>query len=90
MAWTRSALNLAANGVLLARAAIAADLVALGVVVSVAIAPAALLMWRHGNVIYPARRASPPGVHHQRRALLTVTALTVATAVVAVAVALLD
>jgi uncharacterized membrane protein YidH (DUF202 family) len=90
LAWTRSALSLAANGALIARAAFVASLPVLGVVLTVAIAAATLLIWRHGQLITPARRRPLPGPHAQTHPLRQLSALTVATAAVAAAVAVIS
>lgn len=89
LSWTRSALSLAVNGVLIARAAFVASLPLLGVVLTIAVAAATLLIWRHGQQITPARRRPLPGPHQQTHSLRQLSALTVATAAVAAAIAVI-
>jgi hypothetical protein len=48
---------MAVSGTLIARAAFAAHLAALGIACAVAIAMTALLTWRHGQAIYRERRS---------------------------------
>jgi uncharacterized membrane protein YidH (DUF202 family) len=88
LAWTRSALNLAASGVLIARAAIVAHVVALGVVAAMVMAVIAVITWRHGLHIYSGRRHQTAEVHHQPKALRLLTAATLLTATVAIVVTL--
>jgi uncharacterized membrane protein YidH (DUF202 family) len=90
LSWTRSALSLAANGVLIARAAFDADLPVLGVVMAVAVAAATLLVWSHGDQLTPARRRPLPGPHEQSRPLRQLTVFTVATAAVAIVISVID
>lgn len=89
LAWSRSALNLAANGVLIARAAAEARLIAIAIALAAAVAGAAMLVWRHGDSLAPARRRPAPGCHHQELALLQLSALTVSIAIVAGVIAVL-
>jgi uncharacterized membrane protein YidH (DUF202 family) len=56
LAWTRSALAMAASGVLIARAAFVGHLRVLGVVSAVEMAMLAALTWRHGQAIYREHR----------------------------------
>lgn len=86
LAWARSALSLAANGVLIARGAFEADVPVLGAVLTVAVAAATLLVWRHGERITPARRLPLPGPHEQSRPFRQLTAFTVGTAAIAIAI----
>ena len=82
LAWTRSALNMAVSGTLIARAAF--TLSALGIASAVAMAMMALLTWRHGQAIYRERRhpGTSPRVQASEFALLTVaTLLTAAVAI---------
>ncbi len=84
LAWTRSALNMAVSGTLIARAAFTAHLSALGIASAVAMAMMALLTWRHGQAIYRERRhpGTSPRVQASEFALLTVaTLLTAAVAI---------
>ena len=86
LSWTRSALNIAANGLLIARGAFSADLPVLGLIVTPPIVTVALLVWRHGNGLYPDRRQPVAGPNHQPVALARLTAFTIATAALAVVV----
>ena len=56
LAWTRSALTMAASGVLIARAAFVGHLAVLGVVSAVAMAILSGLTWRNGQATYRERR----------------------------------
>jgi uncharacterized protein DUF202 len=90
LAWTRSALNMAASGTLLARGAFTAHLVALGVVCAIAMAGLALLTWRHGQALYRERYVAgvfPSGQSAEFVLLTTATVLT-ATAAVVVSIAI--
>ena len=86
LAWTRSALSIAAIGTLIARAAFVGHLAVLGVAAAVAIAIFSALTWRHGQVIYRERRhvSTPP--HAQTSAFGLLTGVTVLTAAIAVVV----
>jgi uncharacterized membrane protein YidH (DUF202 family) len=86
LAWTRSALNMAASGVLIARAAFAGHLAALGVASAVVMAGFALLTWGLGRAIYLDRGRAGGFPHHQAGALGLLTAATMFVAVVAVVV----
>lgn len=55
LAWTRSALTMAASGALVARAAFVGDLPVVGVVSAVAMAILSALTWRNGQAIYRER-----------------------------------
>jgi hypothetical protein len=83
LAWTRSALNMAASGTLIARAAFVAHLDALGVAIAIAMATMALLIWRHGWAIFRERGVAGAFPHHQPGALGALTAATLITAAVA-------
>ena len=65
MAWTRSALNMAASGTLIARAGFAAHLNGLGIASALAMATMAYLTWRHGRKIYHQRGRAGAFPHHQ-------------------------
>jgi uncharacterized membrane protein YidH (DUF202 family) len=86
LAWTRSALNMAASGTLIARAAFVGHLAALGVATAVFMGTLSALTWRHGQVIYRERHrpGMPPQV--QTRAFGLLTEATVLTAAIAVTV----
>ena len=86
LAWTRSALTMAASGVLIARAAFVGHLRVLGVVSAVATAILSALTWRHGQAIYRERRE--PWMPHrvQMAAFGLLTAATVLIAAIAIVV----
>jgi len=86
LAWTRSALNMAGSGVLIARAAFTANLDALGVASAIAMAIMALLIWSHGQTIYRQRGVAGTFPYHQPGALRLLTVATVLTAMVAILV----
>jgi uncharacterized membrane protein YidH (DUF202 family) len=86
LAWTRSALNMAGSGILIARAAFMADLDALGVVVAIAVGVMALLTWRHGQAIFGERKLAGARSQHQQAALRRLTAGTVLIGAVAIVV----
>jgi hypothetical protein len=85
LAWTRSALNMAASGTLIARGAFASHLETLGVACAVATAVLTVLMLRYGRTVYDPvlMGASPP---RRAGALGLLTAVTVVTAAVALVV----
>jgi uncharacterized membrane protein YidH (DUF202 family) len=86
LAWTRSALNMAASGTLIARAAFVGHLAALGVVSAIAMATLAALTWRHGRVIYHDRREPGMPPHLQTAAFGLLMAATVLIAAIAIVV----
>jgi len=86
LAWTRSALNMAGSGILIARAAFMADLDVLGVICAIAMAVMALLTWRHGQTILSDRGLAGARSDHQAAALRRLTAGTVLVGVVAIVV----
>ena len=86
LAWTRSALNLAVGGALLARAAFAAGLDALGVVCALAMATSAWLTWRHGRMIYYGRQMTGQFTRPQTRAFALLTGATLLVASLAIVV----
>jgi uncharacterized membrane protein YidH (DUF202 family) len=86
LAWTRSSLSLAGNGVLLARAALIANDELAGLMLGVAFVLVSLLIWRHAVHIYPHRRLPDTrAAHHQARAFRLLVAVTVVTVVLATA-----
>jgi uncharacterized membrane protein YidH (DUF202 family) len=89
LAWTRSALNMAASGTLIARAAFIANLDVLGVLSAIAMAMMALLTWDHGQAIYAERALSGPFPAPQPTALALLTAATVVIAALAILVTIL-
>ena len=90
LAWTRSALTMAASGVLIARAAFVGHLPVLGVVSAVAMAILSGLMWRNGQAIYRERREAWMPQRPQTTAfgLLTVATVLIAATAIAVTVAI--
>jgi uncharacterized membrane protein YidH (DUF202 family) len=86
LAWTRSALNMAASGLLIARSAFVANLDALGVASAIAMALMAFLTWHHGQSIYRRRGLAAGLPHPQASALRLLTAATIVTAAVAILV----
>jgi len=88
LAWTRSALNMAGTGVLIARAAFLAHIAALGVAIGAVMSLFAVTAWRHGLEIYSDRRLQSVGVRHQAEALRLLTAATLLTATAAIVVTL--
>jgi uncharacterized membrane protein YidH (DUF202 family) len=86
LAWTRSALSMAASGTLIARAAFVGHLGALGVAAVVAMATVSALTWRHGQVIYRERHHAVMPPYAQTSAFGVLTGATVLTAAIAVIV----
>ena len=86
LAWTRSALTMAASGVLIARAAFVGQLAWLGVVSAIAMATLSALTWRHGQIIYRDRRESGMPQRLQTAAFAQLTAATVLIAAIAIVV----
>lgn len=86
LAWTRSALTMAASGVLIARAAFVGHLPALGVVSAVAMAILSALTWRHGHAIYRDRREAWMPERLQMAAFGLLTGATVLIAAIAIVV----
>jgi hypothetical protein len=79
---------MAGNGVLIARAAFTAHVVALGVAIGAVMSVIAVAAWRHGLETYSDRRLQSAGVRHQAEALRLLTAATLLTATVAIVVTL--
>ena len=86
LAWTRSALTMAASGALIARAAFVGHLPALGVVSAAAMAILAALTWRNGQAIYRERRETWTPRRLQMGAFALLTAATVLIAAIAIVV----
>ena len=86
LAWTRSSLNMAASGTLIARGAFTAHLDALAVVSALAMAAMAVLTWRHGQSIYLQRRRTGTSRRTRTGEFALLTAATVLTAIAAVLV----
>lgn len=88
LAWTRSALNMAGSGVLMARAGFTAHLDGLGTALAVGMSLLAAFTWLHGRAILRARGTAAAFPHHQLGALLLLTSATVLTALLAIVVTL--
>ncbi len=90
LAWTRSALNIAASGALIARAAFVGHLAFLGVVIAVAMAFVSALTWRNGQTTYRERREAwaPQPPQTTAFGLLTATTVLVAATAIVVTVAI--
>ncbi len=88
LAWTRSALNMAVSGTLIARAAFAAHLAVLGTASAVAMAMMAMFTWRHGQAIYRGRRDPGASPRLQIRAFVLLTVATVLTATIGILVSI--
>jgi uncharacterized membrane protein YidH (DUF202 family) len=86
LAWTRSALTMAASGVLIARAAFVGHLPVLGVVSAIAMAILSALTWRRGQAIYRERRAPLMPQRPQIAAFGLLTSATVLIAAIAIVV----
>lgn len=86
LAWTRSALTMAASGVLIARAAFVGHLALLGVVSAIAMAILSALTWRNGQAIYRERREPWMPQRLQMAAFGLLTAATVLIAAIAIVV----
>ena len=86
LAWTRSALTMAASGVLIARATFVGHLPVLGVVSAVAMAILSALTWRNGQAIYRERRGPWMPKRRQTAAFGLLTAATVLIAAIAIVV----
>jgi uncharacterized membrane protein YidH (DUF202 family) len=87
LAWTRSALTMAASGVLIARAAFVGHLPVLGVVSAIAMAILSALTWREGQAIYRERREPWMPQRPQIAAFGLLTSATVLIAAIAIVVA---
>ena len=86
LAWTRSALSMAASGTLIARAAFVEHLAGLGVAAAFVTAIVSALTWRRGQVIYRERHQVSMPPHAQTSAFGLLTGVTVLTAAIAVVV----
>jgi uncharacterized membrane protein YidH (DUF202 family) len=86
LAWTRSALNVAASGALIARAGFAAHLDTLGLASAIAMGTIAVLTWRHGQALYRDRSGPVMPRLHQTAALGLLTAATLLIAAFAIIV----
>ena len=86
LAWTRSALTMAAGGVLIARAAFVGHLPVLGVVSAIAMAILSALTWRQGQAIYRERREPWRPQRPQVAAFGLLTSATVLIAAIAIVV----
>jgi uncharacterized membrane protein YidH (DUF202 family) len=90
LAWTRSAVAMAASGVLIARAAFVGHLPVLGVVSAVAMAIVSALTWRNGQAIYRERHQPwmPQRLQTAAFGLLTVATVLIAAIAIVVTVAI--
>jgi uncharacterized membrane protein YidH (DUF202 family) len=86
LAWTRSALTMAASGVLIARAAFVGHLPVLGVITAVGMAILSALTWRNGQAIYRERRQPWMPQRLQTTTFGLLTAATVLIAAIAIMV----
>ena len=86
LAWSRSALNMAVSGTLIARAAFEARLSALGIAAAFAAAVVSLLTWRHGEALYLERRRRGASARLQTHEFGLLTAATVVIAAIAIVV----
>ncbi len=86
LAWTRSALNVAASGALIARAGFTSHLDTLGLASAIAVTIIALLTWRHGQSLYRDRSGPVMRPLHQTAALGLLTAATLLIAASAIIV----
>jgi uncharacterized membrane protein YidH (DUF202 family) len=76
LAWTRSALNMAAGGTLITRASFEAHLDVLAILIAILMAAMSFLIWQHGRTIYRARGRAGAFPHHQQGVLALLTAAT--------------
>ena len=90
LAWTRSALNVAGSGTLIARAAFAANLDAIGIACALATAVLAFTTWRHGRMLYRIRELPEEASQPQTVACgrLTAATLLIGAAATAVTIAI--
>ncbi len=88
LAWARSALNMAASGTLVARAAFEDHLAAVGVICVIAMAALSGLTWHHGQRIYRHRRGPGRPAELQGRAFAMLTVATTLIAACAIALTL--
>ena len=88
LAWTRSALNFAVSGALIARAGFVAHLDGLGVACALAGAGLAFVTWHHGQTLYRRRGTAGASAQQQPIEFALLTAATVLTGAAAVIVTL--
>jgi uncharacterized membrane protein YidH (DUF202 family) len=86
LAWTRSALNMAATGTLISRGAFEGQLDALAIASALALAALAALTWDRGRIIYRLRRVPGAHVAVKTEAFWLLTLATVGVAVLAIVV----
>lgn len=86
LAWTRSALNMAASGALIARASFEAHLDAVALLVGIVMTAISMLTWQHGRTIYAARGRAGSFPHHQQGTLALLSAATLLVAAFALVV----
>ena len=90
LAWTRSALNMAAIGVLIARGAFEGHLDGLAVASGLALAALTGLTWNRGRIIYRVRRGPGTQVAVETETFWLLTLATVGVALLAIVVTVLD
>ena len=90
LAWTRSALNMAAIGVLIARGAFEGHLDGLAVASGLALAALTGLTWNRGRIIYRVRRGAGTQVAVETETFWLLTLATVGVALLAIVVTVLD
>lgn len=85
LAWRRSALSMVGTAVLVGRAGFTAHLEAVGLITGLIMTLVAWFTWLYGHTIYQERRLSTVHTHHQSTALAILTAATMLTGAVAIA-----
>jgi uncharacterized membrane protein YidH (DUF202 family) len=90
LAWTRSALNMAATGTLIARGAFEARLDGLAIASALAVAALSALTWDRGRIIYRLRRTPGSHVTVETEAFWLLTLVTVGISVLAIVVTVLS
>jgi putative membrane protein len=88
LAWTRSALSIAAGGALIARAWLSAHQDVLGVVVAIVTVVVTLAVWHHGQETYAEPGLLPASPRRESAALAGLTTATLVTALLAIIVTL--
>ena len=88
LAWTRSALSVAASGALIVRACLRAHLDVLGTLIAIVMAMLAFVVWRHGRETYAEAWQLDTLERRRRGALAGLATVTIFTAVLAIIVTL--
>ena len=88
LAWTRSALSVAASGALIARACLGAHLNVLGTLIAIVMAMLAFVVWRHGRETYAETPQLEALERRRRGALAGLATVTIFTALLAIIVTL--